>query len=32
MYSAPLESQKMVAITFPTERVVFAFEGLGDRG
>ena len=27
MYSTPLESQKMVAITFPTENVVFAFLG-----
>jgi len=32
MYIIPLDSQKMVAITFPAENVVFAFLGFGDPG
>jgi hypothetical protein len=31
-YSTPSESQKMVAITFPAENVVFTFLGFGNPG
>jgi len=32
MYSAPLESQKMVAITFLAENMVFTFLDFRDSG